>query len=179
MYNQSAVLRRHIGVVLTFVAVVLGLVAVTSVHSKAAADPYPPTAGCSVSTSDTTVQPGDTLSVTGSGFPVDSTVQLAVHSAAPVGLGSVHTDTHGSFTDTVTIPSSITGTDHRIVASSGSTTCSFDPFANVHTVNASHDNASGRTAYTGFGAVSAIVIAVVLLGGGLVLLMLGRRRSRS
>jgi len=179
MSNHTGVLRR-LGAALTFVVVALGLVAVASMQASASADPYPPNSGCAISTSDTTVQGGSTLTIAGSGFPVNSTVHLAVHSAAPVGLGSVRTDAQGSFADTVTIPSSITGGDHRIVASSGSTTCSFDPFATntAKTVNISQNTANNGTAYTGFAAVTATVIALALLGGGLLFLVLGRRRRR-
>jgi hypothetical protein len=154
-----------------------------SLRSAANADPYPPATSCAVSSSNHSVQGGDSLTVTGSGFPASSTVQLSVHSSTPIGLGSVHTDSHGSFTDKVKIPSSITGTGHRIVASAASTSCSFDPFATsgvdaVSTSRGSNSTASGGTASTGFAAVTATVIALVLLGGGLLFVVIGRRRSR-
>lgn len=188
MSITPAILRRATGVALTLLMAVFGLIAATSLASSASASPYPPTSGCTISSSDHAVHGGDTVSITGSGFPANSTVQLAVHSSPDISLGSVKTDAHGSFTDTVTIPNSITGTDHSIVASSASTTCSFSPFASsgVAGVQASRDGQAptlgvagvhaSRPANTGFDAAIASVIALALLGGGLTFVLIGRKR---
>lgn len=185
MFTTPAILRRATGTALTLLLAVFGLVAAMSLSSSASANPYPPGSSCTVSSSDHAVHGGDTLTVTGSGFAANSTVQLAVHSSPEISLGSVKTDAHGSFTDTVTIPKSVTGTDHSIVASSASTSCSFNPFASsgVAGVQASRNPTLGvagvhasRPANTGFDAAIASAIALVLLGGGLVFVLIGRRR---
>jgi hypothetical protein len=184
MFTTPAVLRRATGTALTLLLAVFGMVAAMSLSSSASANPYPPGSSCTVSSSDHAVHGGDTVTITGSGFPANSTVQLSVHSSPDVSLGSVKTDAHGSFTDTVTIPKSITGTDHSIVASSASTSCSFDPFASSGvagqqaqrpTLGVGGVHAS-RPANTGFDAAIASAIALVLLGGGLMFVLIGRRR---
>jgi hypothetical protein len=150
-----------------------------SSHNRASADPYPPTSSCAISTLNQSVQPGDTINITGSGFPANSTVTLTVHSVA-ITLGTVHTDGTGAFTDTVTIPSSLTGTNHKIVATSASVTCSMNPFGSkgVDAVATKPKSGIDALATTGFAAMTASVIAVALLAGGGLLLLLGRRRRQ-
>lgn len=175
------VLRR---VVVAAVLACLGLaVAAFVAPAAASADPYPPTGGCSLS-SNQQISGGGSITIIGSGFPDNGTVHLGVHSGN-VSLGTVRAGADGSFTDTVTIPTSVTGTHHQVVASSGGVTCSFSPFAgananvggaSVHQgVDSIHAGTSG-TASTGFHTLTASLLAVVLLGGGLLFVLLGRRR---
>lgn len=140
----------------------------------ASAAPYPPTNTCTVSTSDTTVQAGQTINITGSGFTALSTVDLTVDSTS---LGSVRTDVHGSFIDTVTIPSTVSPGAHSVVADSGSLTCSFS-LKSPHGVSpvSVHRSHEPPLASTGFATLTASVVAVVLLVGGGLLIVLGRRR---
>ncbi|MGH3494920.1 MAG: hypothetical protein ACRDQ1_17025 [Sciscionella sp.] len=179
--NMSITSARR-GLVLLAAALLtaLGLLALTAGHNRASAGPYPPGSGCAISTSDQSVQPGDTITVNGSGFPANTSVALTVHST-PMSLGSIHTDANGSFSDTVTIPSSLVGSNHKIVAASASTTCSFDPFGTQQVAAAQSSKATsgvGGLATTGFAALTASVIAVALLAGGGLLLLLGRRRRQ-
>lgn len=174
--------RRSLALLASALLAALALLALTTTHNRAAADPYPPSASCAISSGDNAVQPGDTLTVDGSGFPDSSTVALTVHSN-PVSLGSVRTDTHGSFSKVVTIPSSLVGTKHSIEAASGSTTCSFDPFATsgvdaAATTSRAPTSGVAGLATTGFETLTASVIAVALLAGGALLLLLGRRRRQ-
>jgi hypothetical protein len=152
----------------------LALAALGPARGAAAAAPYPPTNTCTVSTSDTTVQAGQTINITGSGFTALSTVDLTVDSTS---LGSVRTDVHGSFIDTVTIPSTVRPGAHSVVADSGSLTCSFSLTA-PHGVSpiSVHRSHEPPLASTGFATLTASVVAVVLLVGGGLLVVLGRRR---
>jgi 5'-nucleotidase len=176
---NMSVSRRRGARILAFVAaaafVVFGLW-----QSSASADPYPPSQSCSLSSSDVDVHGGETLTVTGSGFPASTSVHLTIHSSPLVDLGSVTSDGNGSFVDSVTIPASINGSGHRIVADAANTSCSFDPFGSAGVAGVSTHrtvrNGSGALASTGFATLSASVIAVALLGGGLTLVLLGRRR---
>lgn len=184
MSYSPMLLRRATSVALALLLTVFGLIAVMSLRSSASADPYPPSSGCSVS-SPSAVVAGANFTLVGSGFPANSTVQLTMHSDN-VSLGSVRTDGNGSFADSVQLPASLSGTGHEIVASSGSTTCSLsaNATAGVEGARAAAPGATdpptasqnNGTANTGFAAITATVIALVLLGGGLVFVAVGRRR---
>lgn len=176
--NMSILRVRRTALLFAALLAALALVTATSWHNRAAAAPYPPSSACTISSSDTTVTGGDSLTVLGSGFPANATVHLSVHSDA-ISLGSVKTDASGSFTDHVTIPTSITGTDHLIVADAGSTTCQFDPFGGAGVAGVATHRNSGGLASTGFHTLTASLIAGVLLVGGGLLLLLGRRRRES
>jgi len=178
--SMSILRVRRTALLLAALLTALALVTVTSWHSRAAADPYPPSSSCTISSSDVAVSGGDSLTILGSGFPASTTVNLSVHSPAPVSLGSVQTDATGAFRDHVTIPTSITGSDHLIVADAGSTTCQFDPFGGAGVAGVStHRSTGGGLASTGFHTLTASLIAGVLLVGGGMLLLLGRRRRQS
>jgi hypothetical protein len=174
--------RRSLALLASALLATLALLALTSSHNRAAADPYPPTSSCAISTLNRSVQPGDTINLQGSGFPANNSVSLKVDPGTTA-LGSVHTDANGSFAKTVTIPSSLTGSNHTIVASSGSVTCAFDPFG-TRGVDAASTTSRAPTsgveglATTGFATLTASVIAVALLAGGALLLLLGRRRRQ-
>src|SRR6185312_10272315 len=107
--SMSILRVRRTALLLAALLAALALVTVSSWHNRAAADPYPPSSACTISSSDVAVGGGDSLTILGSGFPAATTVHLSVHSAAPVSLGSVQTDASGAFSDHVTIPTSITG----------------------------------------------------------------------
>jgi 5'-nucleotidase len=177
--SMSILRARRTALLFAALITALALVTLTSWHSRAAADPYPPSSSCTISSSDTTVSGGDSLTILGSGFPANTTVNLSVHSSTPVSLGSVQTDGTGAFRDQVTIPTSITGTGHLIVADAGSTTCQFDPFGGAGVAGVSTHRSSGGLASTGFHTLTASLIAGVLLVGGGMLLLLGRRRRQS
>jgi hypothetical protein len=168
-----AVRNRSVSALALLTAIAGALLAVPAVAS---AEPYPPSAGCTLSSSNTGVTGGEQLTVTGSGFPAGASVALSISSSG-ASLGTVTTNSSGTFTDTVTVPASATSTD-RIVAASSSTTCSFDPFGSGATASGS-SSASSSTANTGFRTLTASLIAVALLGGGVLLVLLGRRRRQN
>lgn len=139
--------------------------------ADASAGPYPPTTGCAVSTSATAVAPGATLTIMGSGFTANEMVHLSI---AGIPLGTVRTTADGSFVTSVTITSSL-GANYHIVASSASATCSFDPTPANPSGDRSHRETSS-TASTGVPTAAVVSIAVILLGSGVALAVIGRRR---
>lgn len=164
---------RNVRLVLLLILSGLALLG-SAFAATASADPaYPPATNCTVSSSDRSVTPGSSIAITGSGFAANTTVALTLQSGES--LGSVHTDAQGSFTTSVTIPSGAAAHD-RIVANAASTTCSFDPNEVVVPPAPQNQTPSTPTALTGFAAVTASVIAVALLGGGVLFVVLGRRR---
>jgi alpha-L-fucosidase len=74
---------------------------------------YPPPPSCHLS--DTTVDQGDTLGVTGFNWLPDSDVLLQLFSTA-VNLGTAHTDGDGAFSTEVTIPANTSVGEHTIRA---------------------------------------------------------------
>ncbi|MBG0566532.1 fibronectin type III domain-containing protein [Actinoplanes aureus] len=60
------------------------------------------------------VQPGETVTIRGSGYAPNSTVEVVVYSA-PVSLGTVLTDDNGEFSLDIAVPANLAGT-HSIVA---------------------------------------------------------------
>lgn len=69
----------------------------------------------SLSVSDTTPSLGQTISVTGGGFPKNSKVTILMFSR-PTKVGSTTTDSNGRFSVVVTIPSDARLGRHRLVA---------------------------------------------------------------
>lgn len=143
----------------------------------ASANPYPPTSGCTVSVSDQSVTAGQTTTVTGSGFAANHSVGLTVGGAS---LGSATTDGNGSFSTTVTMPSSLAAGRHQIVAHAASQTCSFTlaSTAGVDSVQVTR-NDGGSTAFTGVAVLTWSVVAVALLASGLLFVVIGRRRREN
>ncbi|MCU1659832.1 MAG: hypothetical protein JWO57_4488 [Pseudonocardiales bacterium] len=127
-----------------------------------------------MSTSASNLVAGDSLTVVGSGFGAAKTVTISLNPPAVV-LGTVQTSGDGSFSKAVTLPSSLGSGNHLIEASGGGVSCAFDPqWATNSPVNAG--SSTGGLASTGFATFAFAAIAVALLGGGAVLLALGRRR---
>ena len=72
----------------------------------------------SLTLSASTVKPGESLNVTGSGFAASAEVEIWLHST-PVRLGASTADLDGSFSLAVTIPKSTEPGSHKIVATVG------------------------------------------------------------
>lgn len=134
--------------------------------------------------SGSTIEPGEQLTIVGSGYTPSSTLQLSLHSGG-VSLGSVHTSAQGSFRTVVTIPAGLTGSHHEIEASQASRTCTFGIVfgsdSDATTVDAPPASSSGDSqhglAYTGFAALTASAIALALIAGGTLFVLIGRRRA--
>jgi hypothetical protein len=113
---------------------------------------------------------GQKITLQGTGFAPNSTVQLLVYSS-PVSLGTVVTDENGSFSVEVTVPANLANGTHHLVATG------VDANGNVRNLVIAVTVSGGvaTLATTGFDAVP------VAVGGGLVLLtgaglLVGARR---
>jgi hypothetical protein len=174
----AAARRRTAAIAAMVVLGLMALVVAMSWSSSASADPYPPSQQCSVSSPTTNVAAGTTMTVVGSGFKAAQHVALSLQ-AGNVALGSVTTNGGGSFTTSVTIPASFSGTSHTIQASAPNDTCSL-PLSSHGTdaVSATRGvDAKSTLASTGFAAITASAIGLALLTGGLLFVVVGRRRS--
>src|SRR5205085_8490009 len=114
---------------------------------------------------------GSTVTLTGDGYAPNSTVSLYIYST-PTFLGSVVTDGSGSFSKTITIPSTLAPGAHHLVSAG------LDPSGNPRYLTSAVTvaQASGTLAWTGFETLPVLGagILAVALGAGLV--VLGRRR---
>ena len=79
-----------------------------------AASPYPPGQFCVMAAHPDNAQPGETVTLTGSGFGANTTVVVEMQ-PPPIVLGSTTSDSTGSFSITTTIPADTTGT-HTLTA---------------------------------------------------------------
>lgn len=123
------------------------------------------------------VSQGGSLGLTGSGWVANESVNLTLHST-PVGVGTAQTDANGNFSATVTIPSNTPAGSHYIEASDsyGNTAT----FAFTVTAAGGGNNGGGSgggLAGTGVAVVGIGALGVVLLVGGGLMLMAGRRRK--
>ena len=156
---------------------VIGLViAAASLGSTASA--YPAGTAPSISVSSSTVAPGGSDTVSGTNFTPNSSVSLSLHSD-PVDLGTVTTDGSGNFSAAVTIPSSTATGSHTIEALD---TPTGDVATAAITVSTSGTGTGGGgggggLAGTGVAVIGIGALGIVLLVGGGLMLMAGRRRK--
>jgi hypothetical protein len=121
---------------------------------------------------DTTLVPGQTITVTGSGYPPGSEVTITL-SPGGIELGTATADDQGNFSETFVIPADLEPGAYTIACSRvGGETIGND----VTIVGA----AVGGTAFTGSSLNVPLwtLLIAVLLGTGLVLVLAGRRRQR-
>jgi len=154
-------------------ALLVGLVAVPA--SAQSNPPEKPT--CEVS--DSTLGPGDTVTITGDNWQAGSTVTFTLQPEG-INIGSATVGADGSFTATVTIPDSVQPGSHSIVCSG----------IDVEGNNVNRGTTiqvlggavgAGGTAFTG-STVNVplwIVLIVGLFVAGLLLVTMARRRRRS
>jgi hypothetical protein len=168
--------KRPFATILSFallMAVSLGVAA------SAVAAPYSPAAEIAASTSNPSE--GGSLTVTGSGFDQEN-VGLVLHSA-PYPLGTAKANADGSFSIVVTLPAGVSGL-HTIIATgvtSGKVATSaitIGTVATTQSVTATKSNPSGL-AYTGVAVIGLGTLGVLLLAGGGVFLVSGKRRTAS
>jgi hypothetical protein len=162
------------------------LVLAMSWQLHASADPaYPPTDSCSLSSAEgSSFTPGENVTLIGSGFGANSQVQLTIRSRAE-NLGTITADSTGAFRTTVTIPTDLGTGSHVLTASSPSTSCSFDPTITTSSLSghqvaaaaAAKPTSGSGLASTGFQTATAITVGIVVIGGGITLLLIGRRRK--
>jgi hypothetical protein len=125
--------------------------------------------------STSTVVPGKTMTVSGSGYAPNSTITLAIYSTPQV-LTIVVTDASGNFTATVTVPAGLAAGNHTLVASG------VDSSGNVRYVNlAVTVSGSGKAtlAYTGADVALPSIVGLIALSLGTGLIVVRRRATRS
>ena len=154
------------------IALVLGLVA-----TPASAQPYPPKKPtCQVS--DTTINPGDQVTVSGKHWQRGSTVTFTLQ-PEDINLGSTTVGQNGKFSAVVTIPDSVEPGPHTIVCSG------FDrkgnPFVLAIAVTILGVVGGGGAAFTGtvLNVPVWLLLIAALFAAGVVAVAIGRRRRRS
>lgn len=170
----------------------LATVAIMALATGTAFAQYPPPAGGGTTVSDATVAPGESLTVSGSGWQSGSTVTMTLFSD-PVGLGTAAVSGDGTFSAQVEIPSSVSPGTHELqVSGTGadgqprttSTRLVVLGAQGGASGSASGSGASGSAgsgssglAETGRGAgtTAALALALLAVGGGV--LLAARRRS--
>ena len=137
-----------------------------------------PTIGLSKSSGLT----GDSVVVSGQGFSLNSSATL-VFESTPVSLGTVATSATGTFSTTITVPDVPVG-PHHVLATDGVTgktaSAAFD-VTGSGTAGAggtgSGGGSGGGLASTGVAVVGIASLGLVLLIGGGLMLLAGRRRK--
>ncbi|MGI8677099.1 MAG: hypothetical protein ACR2LX_00135 [Jatrophihabitans sp.] len=184
------------------VAIALAGIALALFGPAPSAVAYPVATCSTLSVSTTTPNPGETITVTGNNFRPNTSVQLVLRAhtgssgfvelkglqadAQDSLLKTVRTDAQGSFSTTVTLPSSATSGGYDLVATTGFETagqCSGSPLVSL-TIGAANagpagnnggTNGGGGTAFTGVNILIMLIVAGALIGTGVAL----NRRSNS
>jgi hypothetical protein len=154
------------------IALLVGLVA-----THASAQQYPPeNPTCGVS--DTTISPGDQVTVSGEDWQPGSTVTFTLQPEG-INLGSASVGQNGEFSAVVTIPDSIQPGAHTIVCSGIDR--NGDPIVVGIDVQILGVVGGGGAAFTGtvLNVPLWIVLITALFAAGVVVVAIGRRRRRS
>lgn len=163
-------------------------IAVMALATGTAFAQYPPTATGGTTVSDATLAPGESLTVSGSGWEAGSSVTMTLF-PDPVGLGTAAVSADGTFSASVTIPTSVSPGTHELrVSGTGADGQPRTSSTSLVIVGASSGSASGSgasgsggsgsdLAATGRGTGTTAVLAVLLLGIGGGVLLMARRRS--
>jgi hypothetical protein len=154
------------------IALLVGLVA-----APASAQQYPPKKPtCGVS--DTTINPGDQVTVSGKHWQPGSTVTFTLQPEG-INLGSATVGQNGEFSAAVTIPDSIQPGAHTIVCSGIDR--NGDPIVVGIDVQILGVVGGGGAAFTGtvLNVPLWIVLITALFAAGVVVVAIGRRRRRS
>jgi hypothetical protein len=148
---------------------VLLLLAAVSFASSASA--YPDGTAPTLALDHNSGTVGDHVTVTGAKYLPDADVSLEFHSN-PVSLGTVHTDSHGGFTTSITVPDVALGAHSIVGSDSGNESASA-----AFTVVASGNSDTGGLANTGVAVIGLSAVGAVMLTGGGLMLLAGRRRK--
>jgi hypothetical protein len=155
------------------IALLVGLVA-----APAPAQQYPPKKPtCQVS--DTSINPGDQVTVSGKHWQPGSTVNFTLQPEG-IDLGSATVGQNGKFSAVVTIPDTVEPGEHRIVCSGIDR--KGDPFVLATTVQIlAGAVGGGGAAFTGtvLNVPVWMLLIVALFAAGVVAVAIGRRRRRS
>lgn len=158
----------------TVLAAVLTFVGLSGQGALAA--PYPPPVCGQLSVSTTTPYAGEAIVVSGTGFFANKTFDLVMRPDT-TDLGKVTSNSGGSFSRSVTLPSGIKGS-HYIYADGDVSACPVDPAPlEIQAAAAvSAPSSRGGLAFTGFDILGFIALALGLVGVGAVFARSGRRR---
>jgi LPXTG-motif cell wall-anchored protein len=161
-------LKRFAAVLVVMLGLVAGGVALAT---SAQGAPY--TLQPTISVSDQNPEQGASLTVTGSGFGASENVAIRV---GGINLATARTDASGAFTQSITLPSDLTGTQTvtGVGQTSGATASA--------TITISATKAAGGGGglpNTGAAILGTSLVAVVLLGLGGAMVMISRRRRVS
>lgn len=163
-------------------AALIGLFAmiVATIGFATSASAYPAGTPATVGVSTTNPAPGGTMNVSGSGFQPGETIGLTEHSD-PYSLGTTVASSTGTFSTTVTLSPDLTGS-HTIVAvgrSSGTTATVAICVGSCTSAGGTGTNGGGGLASTGVAVIGIGALGLVLLVGGGLMLLAGRRRTNA
>lgn len=155
-------------------AVIAAMLAVMALAPSSGAAPYSGQATLSVNNQNPAV--GGSFDESGSGFGANEEVSNTLHTA-PFALTSAHTNANGDFSVTLTLPAGVSGS-HTIVAT-GLTSGKTATISIIigSTATGSGSSGGGGLASTGVAVLGIAGLGVVLLVGGGVMLMTGKRRK--
>lgn len=153
------------------IAVFVAIVAAGAFASPAQAAYTNPPAS---SVSDQTPAAGSSLEFCGSGFQANETVTIALDNGTT--FPSVVADSSGAFCTTVVLGASLSG-KHTITATGASSGRTSSTEIQVAGVGATADTATGSLALTGATVLSIGALALMLLVGGALMMLAGRRRK--
>ena len=150
----------------------LACAAIFGAPSSSAA-PYSHQPTLSVSTQ--TPAEGSTITVTGADFVAGVEVTLTLHTVV-VTLGSATPNSSGGFSRSVSLPAGVTGT-HTIVASGGSANDTASVTIDIGAPAGGSTSSGGNLSSTGVAIIGIGSLGLLLLIGGGVTLLAGRRRK--
>lgn len=131
---------------------------------------YPP-GQCRLTENRTTVAPGGHVTLHGDGYDANEPVQIDLHST-PVRVATTTSTSSGTFTVTVTVPADTTPGQHMFSAYGTRST----NYLTVPITVVAAASSSNGLAFTGAEIAGMTVGGLAVLGGGVVLLVAGRRR---
>ena len=177
-------LRTSAAKFLGIIALTLGILFASASAASAAPSPYPPsTSGPTVVINSGTLQPGQSITLTFTGFLPNETITVIVFSD-PINLGSFSANSSGTAVVTVTLPASLEAGSHTIVATGATSgySASFG-FTVASGLAFTGEGAGGGStggsglAFTGIAVGGSLILAVGLLTAGTMTLLAGRRKS--
>ena len=159
--------------IVAIVALAAGLFMTPSAQAAPSDNPYQPGACATLSISATTARIGDTLHISGVGFTPGDELDIVVHSD-PVVIKHISVDATGIFGFDWVVPDLSEGSHVITVEGSSNATCPIDPLEIV--ISGTNPTEPGGNANTGVDSLTMILIAIALLGAGLLIATAGRRR---
>lgn len=170
-------MKKLAGVAMSALMIVL---LISLVPTLASAQPYPPPRNPTCNVSDTTLSPGEQVTVTGKHWRPGSTVTFTLQPEG-INLGSTTVGQNGKFSAVLTIPTNIEPGPHTIECSGISRRGNTVVRAIAIQILGGVVSGGGGTAFTStvLNVPLWIVLIAALFAAGVVVFALGRRRRRS